>query len=87
MLPARRTLAQNYIQGLTTVFDMTPNQIQTAIMGSIAHSRLSIEETVFDIPLEINRRTKTGSTYYYRGRAGRDRVGESGKLLERMLKN
>lgn len=58
LLPARRTLAQNYIQGLTTVFDMTPNQIQTAIMGSIAHSRLSIEETVFDIPLEINRRTK-----------------------------
>jgi hypothetical protein len=57
-MPARRTVAQEYIQGLRDVYAMTLDQIATAITGSIAHSRRSIEEAVFDLPLEINRRTK-----------------------------
>ena len=56
LLPARRTASQLYIQSLGDVFDMTAAQVQSVINGSIVHSRRSIEEAVFDLPLEIIRR-------------------------------
>jgi ABC-type glycerol-3-phosphate transport system substrate-binding protein len=56
LLPARRTASQLYMQSLADVFDMPLGQIQTVINGSIAHSRRSTEEAIFDLPLEIIRR-------------------------------
>jgi multiple sugar transport system substrate-binding protein len=59
LMPARRTASQLYINGLRDVFDMSTEAIASAIGGSVTHSRRSIEEAIFDLPLEINRRTST----------------------------
>jgi multiple sugar transport system substrate-binding protein len=58
-IPTRRTAMQAYLQSLGDIFDMPPNQVQAAVSGSVAHSRRSIEEAIFDIPLEIIRRVPT----------------------------
>ena len=58
-MPARRTASQQYIAGLVDVFDMPMDALASVIGGAVAHSRRSIEEAIFDLPLEINRQTST----------------------------
>ena len=59
LMPARRTASQQYIAGLVDVFDMPMDALASVIGGAVAHSRRSIEEAIFDLPLEINRQTST----------------------------
>ena len=55
-MPARRSAIRTYIDGLTDVFDMSPNEILSAMEGSVIHSVRSIEESIVEVPLEIARR-------------------------------
>jgi multiple sugar transport system substrate-binding protein len=61
-IPARRSALQAYLQSLGSVFDMPLSQVQSVVNGSVTHSRPSIEETIFDVPLEIIRRVPTWIT-------------------------
>lgn len=62
LMPARRTASQLYINGLRDVFDMPTEALASVIGGAVAHSRRSIEEAIFDLPLEITRRRGTWLT-------------------------
>ncbi|MGI6081937.1 MAG: ABC transporter substrate-binding protein [Limnochordia bacterium] len=56
-MPARRTAVRAYIESLTDVFDMSANEILSAMEGSVIHSVRSIEEAVVEAPFEIARRS------------------------------
>ncbi|MGI6081734.1 MAG: ABC transporter substrate-binding protein [Limnochordia bacterium] len=59
LMPARRTASQAYIAALRDVFDVPTEVLASVIGGAVAHSRRSIEEAIFDLPLEIIRQTST----------------------------
>ena len=77
LMPARRTAAQTYISGLHDVFDMPLADIALTVSGAVAHSRRSIEEAVFAVPLEIIRQTSAWLNPILDGRKPVDSTLES----------
>ena len=67
-MPARRTASVLYIDALSDVFAMSKAEISSALGGSVVHSRRSIEEAIFDVPMEIIRQTSTWITPMLEGK-------------------